>query len=238
MRPLNFILFVALLSFVTQAHGMFQDDPWLTKVMSEFEYLRHDDEAIIEWDVDIWSGRDLTKYWIKSAGGYSNSDFENANVEFVYSRAISAFWDQQFGFRQDFNTDTNENARSWLSYGFIGTAPYFVSVDARLFIGEENSSQLLIELERELMITQQWVLTPELDIVANGQTNSNYGEGSGLAEIEFSLRLGYEYKANRKFQPFIGFTAEQTFGTTRKLAKASGEGANNLELMIGVHSWF
>ena len=121
---------------------------------------------------------------------------------------------------------------------YIGTAPYFISVDARVFAGEESSSQLLIELERELMLTQEWVLTPELDIVANGRTNEQYEEGSGLAEIEFSLRLGYEHNGNRKFQPFIGVSTTQTFGRTKDILKARGSSSGDVEAVIGIHSWF
>ena len=111
-------------------------------------------------------------------------------------------------------------------------------MDARVFVGEESSSQLLVELEREMMITQEWVLTPELDIIANGRTNERFGEGSGLSEVEFSLRLGYERNGNRKFQPFVGLTARQTFGATRRLAKADGESSGDIEAIIGIHSWF
>ncbi|MBX2849945.1 MAG: copper resistance protein B [Acidiferrobacterales bacterium] len=232
------LMFVTSVLMTPPAHAMFKDDPWLTKVMFEFEYLQEDGEDVIEWDIDTWTGRDLSKFWIKSAGEYADSEFEDANIEFVYSRAVSAYWDQQFGVRHDFKPDPDGVTRNWLSYGFIGTAPYFVSVDARVFVGEESSSQLVIELEREMMITQEWVLTPELDIIANGQTNEQFNEGSGLAEIEFSLHLGYEHNGNRKFQPFVGLAASQTFGTTRRLAKADGSSSGDIEALIGIHSWF
>jgi uncharacterized protein involved in copper resistance len=88
------------------------------------------------------------------------------------------------------------------------------------------------------MITQEWVLTPELDIIANGRTNERFGEGSGFAEMEFSLRLGYERNGNRKFQPFVGLTAKQTFGATRRLVKAEGGSSGDVEAIIGIHSWF
>lgn len=233
----NFIISFMVLA-TSNAEAMFKDDPWLNKVMSEFELLQEDGENVIEWDIDAWTGRDLSKFWIKSSGEYANSEFENANIELVYSHAISAYWDQQYGVRHDFKPNPNGDTRQWLSYGFIGTAPYFIEVDARVFLGEESSSQLLVELEREMMLTQQWVLTPELDIVANGRTNERFGEGSGLAEIEFSLRLGYEHNSNRKFQPFIGLTARQTFGSTRKLTKAVNKSSGVLEAIIGIHSWF
>lgn len=233
-----FLATCALLLMNDPVHAMFKDDPWLTKVMSEFEYLQEDGEDVIEWDIDAWTGRDLSKFWVKSSGEYADSEFEDANIEFVYSQAVSAYWDQQFGVRHDFKPDPGGGTRNWVSYGFIGTAPYFVAVDARVFVGEESSSQLLIELEREMMITQEWVLTPELDIIANGRTNERFGEGSGLAEVEFSLRLGYERNGNRKFQPFIGLTANQTFGETRRLNKAEGGSSGGIEAIVGIHSWF
>lgn len=235
---LNLSIGLSLLVLSVNAQAMFKDDPWLTKVMSEFEYLQEDGEDVIEWDIDAWRGQDLSKFWVKSSGEYAGSEFEDANIEFVYSRAVSAYWDQQFGVRHDFKPDPDGDNRNWVSYGFIGTAPYFVAVDARVFVGEESSSQLLIELEREMMITQEWVLTPELDIIANGRTNERFGEGSGLAEVEFSVRLGYERNGNRKFQPFVGLTANQTFGATRRLTKAAGNSSGSIEALIGIHSWF
>ena len=226
--------------------AMDDDDPLLTKVMSEFEYLPGKEHGVLEWDLDAWVGRDLYKFWVKTSGEHAGGEVEEANIEFVYSRAVYTTWDQQFGVRHDVKPDHSglahndrlAKARNWISYGYIGTAPYFVEVDARLFVGEESSSQLLIELEREIMLTQEWVLTPEIELVANGRTNANYGEGSGLAEIEFGLRLGYERNGNRKFQPFVGLVAKQTFGGTRRFEKAEGNSSGDVEAMIGIHSWF
>jgi len=237
-KSLFFLITVFSFGLMTSsAQAMFNDDPWLTKVVSEIEYFNGDEGSVIEWDTDFWVGRDLSKYWIKSSGEYADSEFEDANIEFVYSRAKSAYWDQQFGVRHDFKTDSS-GSRNWVSYGFIGTAPYFIEVDARVFVGEQSSTQLLIEFERELMITQQWVLTPELDIIANGRTNEAFVEGSGLAEIEFSVRLGYEPNGNRKFQPFLGLTATQAFGSTRRLAESQGSDGSSLEAIAGIHFWF
>jgi len=240
-RSLNtFILLIVVLGNDIAAMG---DDPLLTKLMSELEYLPNEDDGVLEWDVDAWVGRDLQKVWLKSSGEFANSEIEEANLELVYSRAVFSTWDQQFGIRHDFKSDQDHSdqgskARNWVSFGYIGTATYFVDVDARVFFGEESSAQLLVELEREIMLTQQWVLTPEMDIVANGRTQQQFGEGSGLSEIEFSVRLGYESNGNRKIQPFIGLTANQTFAGTRRFEKAEGNSSTNVEAMFGVHFWF
>ena len=222
----------------TPAWSAMGDDPWLTKTTSEFTYLRDNGDSVLEWNVDFWAGRDLSKFWIKSSGETVGSEVEDANVEFVYSRAVYTTWDQQFGIRRDFEPNPEGDARSWLSYGYIGTAPYFVAVDARIFIGEESSTQLLIELEKEIMLTQQWVLTPELDITANGRTNEKFAEGSGLSKVEFGLRLGYERNGNRKFQPFLGLTARQSFGRTKEFEKINGRDSGSFQAMLGIHSWF
>lgn len=232
------LIFILSLSVSPQGVAMFQDDPMLSKLMFELEYIPENNDDALEWDVDAWVGRDLHKVWLKTSGEVTDSEVEEANVELVYSRAVYTTWDQQFGIRRDFKPDPNNSARDWVSFGYIGTAPYFIEVDARVFVGEDSSSQLLIELEREIMLTQEWVLTPELDIVANGRTNAAYSEGSGLAEIELSLRLGYERNGNRKFQPFVGLVGRQTYGDTKRFEKAIGNKSGSLEAMIGIHSWF
>ena len=110
MKKQTIILLSAFiwLLLANSAQAMFKDDPWLTKVMSEFEYLQEDGEDVVEWDIDAWTGRDLSKFWVKSSGEYADSEFEDANIEFVYSRAVSAYWDQQFGVRHDFKPDPDK----------------------------------------------------------------------------------------------------------------------------------
>ena len=216
------------------------DDPWLTKVMGEFEVLREEDNNVVEWEVDAWLGRDLYKFWIKTEGEYADSnkesEVESAQVDFLYSQAVSAFWDVQFGFRQDFRPKIDGDTRSWLVFGYNGTAQGFWNVDANLYVGEESSVQLDIELEKELMLTQKWVLIPEIDITFNGDTNERFGEGSGLSVIEASLRLGYE--PSRKFQPFIGISGKQTFGATKSIEESEGNKSNNLSVIAGIEFWF
>lgn len=218
--------------------AMFPDDPLLSKVMPELKSFREDGNTVVEWEADAWIGRDLQKFWLKSDGELVDSEVEKANIELLYSQAVSAYWDRQIGIRHDIEQESAATKRSWLSIGYYGTAPWFVEVDARLFIGEESSSQLLIELERELMLTQEWIITPELDLVFNGSTNPDYDEGSGLSEVEFSLSIGYERDGYRKIQPFVGLSGHQTFGGTRRFHKARGESSGDVVGLLGLRGWF
>lgn len=215
------------------------DDPLLRKTMGEIETLKEGDADVIEWEVDTWIGYDFNKLWIKTEGEYAKeegeSETESANIEMVWSHAVAPYWDRQIGIRYDFKPDEPDN-RTWLSVGFRGTAPYFWEIDANLYIGEDSSSQLNIEVEKELMLTQKWVITPEFDITVNGNTNEEYGEGSGLASIEAGIRIGYEF--SRQFQPFIGIEGKQLFGKTKKLEDAEGHDTDNLSVIAGIHFWF
>ncbi len=234
------ILFLSL-SMPSVSYSMGKsDDPWLTKVIGEIEVLRDDGADVVEWEVDAWLGRDLSKFWIKTEGEYERSDgeseVESAQFDFVYSKAVSTYWDMQFGLRQDVRPKVDGDTRTWLVFGYRGTAQGFWDIDANLYVGEESSVQLDLEFEKELMLTQKWVLIPELDATFNGDTNERFGEGSGLSVIEASLRIGYE--PNRKFQTFIGLSGTQTFGATKSIKKSEGDKSGDINLVAGIEFWF
>ncbi len=233
------ILLLGSLPSTSYAMGK-NDDPWLTKVMGELEVLREDGVDVLEWEVDAWIGRDLSKFWIKTEGEYERSDdgseVESAQLDFVYSKAVSAYWDVQFGLRQDVRPRVDGDTRTWLVFGFKGTAQGFWDVDANLYVGEESSIQLDLEFEKELMLTQKWVLIPELDATFNGDTNERFGEGSGLSVVEASLRIGYE--PSRRFQTFLGVSGKQIFGATKSIEKSEGNKSSNLSLIAGIEFWF
>jgi len=97
------------------------DDPWLSKTMGEIELLQEGEADVAEWEVDTWIGRDFHKFWIKTEGEYAREDdeseIESAQIELLYSRTVSAYWDQQFGIRSDVEPD---DGRYWLVFGYRG----------------------------------------------------------------------------------------------------------------------
>lgn len=222
----------------TNLYAMKSADPWLSKVMGEAAYSSSSEDQELEWDIDAWTGRDLQKFWLKTSGsyGFDESGIETANIELVYSKAITSNWDSQFGMRHDLKDAANNPTRNWVSFGYIGTAPYFIEIDARIFVGEESSSQILLEAEREFMLTQKWVITSELDLTVNGNTNPARDEGSGLSEINFELKLGYE--PSRQFQPFIGLGLKQLFGGSKNFVKQAGGDSGKFQALIGIEAWY
>jgi len=243
MKLHNKLLINASLAIVFQQSSVvwgmgMTDDPLLSKTMGEIELLKEGEADVAEWEIDTWIGRDFQKLWIKTEGEYASEDgeseIESAQIELLYGRTVSAYWDQQFGIRTDIEPD---NGRHWLAFGYRGLAPGFWEIDANVYLGEESSSQLNVEIEKELMLTQRWVITPEFEFTINGNTNHDFEEGSGLDNVILGARIGYETK-NRKLQPFIGVEGKQFFGTTKNIRKTLGKDTNNFSVIAGIHFWF
>ena len=110
-----------------------EDDPLLFKVMvDKLEWREAEGDNPVVWDAEAWAGKDLNKLWLKTEGEYADGRTEAGFAEALYSRAVSAYWDLQVGWRHDFRPRPN---RDWFAIGFQGLAPYWFEVDATLYAG-------------------------------------------------------------------------------------------------------
>ena len=228
------LLIISILLLPATVIADAEDDPVLTKVMIDQLETRDvggDNEFV--WDIQGWVGKDLTKFWIKSEGERSSGETEEAEVQFLYSRALSTYWDFQAGIRHDFEPSPS---RDWLAIGFMGLAPYFFEIDTALFIGESGRTALRFEAEYELLFTQRLILTPEIEVNFYGQDDVDIGIGSGLSDLEVGLRLRYEIR--REFAPYIGVNWSKLFGNTADFARIAGEKSSETQLVIGLRAWF
>lgn len=215
-----------------QAGG--QDDPLLGKVMiDQLEVRDADDERPRVLEAQAWLGHDLHKLWFKADVERVDSENEEAELQALYNRAIAPYWDLQLGLRQDFRP---EPKRSWAVFGVQGLAPYWFEVDAALFLGESGRSALRMSAEYELMLTQQWVLSPELEVGAYSQNDPDLGTGSGLSDVQGGLRLRYEVR--REFAPYIGVNWNRKYGRAADYARQDGEDVEDSQLVFGVRAWF
>jgi len=185
-------------------------------------------------EADAWIGKDLNKAWFKADIERIDGETKQAEVQARFSRAIAPFWDFQLGLRHD--SKPAEETRSWAVLGLRGLAPYFFDIDAALYIGEEGRTQLGFDTEYEVMLTQQWVLSPELQVNLFGKSDAVLGQGSGLSDIELGLRLRYEIK--REFAPYIGVNLESKFGETADFAQDKGEDTSDVQYVAGIRAWF
>lgn len=201
-----------------------------------FEYRSTDkDTEAVLWDVQGWIGRDYNKLFIESEGEYSLDEdrVESAQVELLYGRAISSFWDVRAGVRYDFEPTPE---RAFAVLGVQGLAPQWFEVDANLYLSDEGDLSFGLEAEYDILLTQRWILQPRMELELSAQDMPEYGIGQGFTGIELGLRLRYEI--SRKFAPYIGVSWETALGETANLIESSGGDPNALAFVAGVKFWF
>ena len=231
----NKMIFALLgLVFSSSVFAMGDDDPIVTKVMIdqlETRVTNGDDPLVLE--ASAWIGKDLNKFVIKADVEQVKGVTEELELQALYSRAIDPYWDFQVGLRQD---QKPTPVRNWLALGFSGVAPYWFEVDSTLFIGESNRVALRLKAEYEVMITQKWVLSPEIEVNLYSKDDAETGAGTGLANTQLGLRLRYEVK--REFAPYIGINWNKMYGNTANFAKNAGSNVESSQIVAGIRAWF
>lgn len=212
-------------------HG---DNPVVTKAMFDQLELHNEDGATpFVVDAQVWIGNDLNKLWLKADVEKRDGKIEEAEVQALYSRAITPYWDLQMGLRQDVKPSPT---RTWGALGVHGLSPYFFEVDAAVFVGESGKTALRFTAEYELLFTQQLILSPDIEVNFHGQDDWETGAGSGLSDFTAGLRLRYEIK--RELAPYIGVEWHKKMGDTANLAELKGETSSDTSLVAGVRIWF
>ncbi len=225
---------VIWLSAADDATADTKDDPLLlTVILDQVEMRDATGDDTFSWDVEGWLGKDLDKFWFKTKGERTGGNTDDAELQFLYTKAIDRYWDFQLGVRYDFEPSPS---RSWAVVGIKGLAPYFFDIDAALFIGESGRTAFRFEAEYELLLTQRLILTPDIEISLHDKNDPMTGIGSGLSDIEAGLRLRYEIR--REFAPYIGINWSRLFGNTADFARTAGESTSETQLVIGLRAWF
>jgi len=193
------------------------DDPIVTKVMiDQLETRITDGYDPLVLEAQAWIGKDFNKFVIKADVEQVNGETEELELQALYSKAIDVYWDLQIGVRQDRNLKPTPN-RDWLTIGFQGVAPYWFEIDTALFFGEDSQVGLRFSAEYEWMITQRWVLSPEIEFNIHSKDDEATGTGSGLSDSQLGIRLRYEIK--REFAPYIGINWNKKYGNTAAFAQ-------------------
>ncbi len=220
------------LSFLAHAGGV-DDDPILTKVMGEIETRSTVGSNPKVWAVDAWVGKDLEKIWIKTEGEKLDGKTTEAELQVLYSKAVTPFWDLQYGIKKDFKPTPS---RTWGVIAAKGLAPYLLEVDASLFVGESGRTAVRLDLEYEYMFSQKLVLSPEVEVNFFGKNDEATGTGEGLSNIEAGLRLRYEL--SREFAPYVGVNWGKKYGNTATFANNEGEDVEDAQIVTGIRFWF
>ena len=185
-------------------------------------------------NAEAWYGGDINKLWLKTEieGAFGRKP-EQAEVQALYSRAIDPWWNLQAGVRYDLRPNPE---RAYLVLGIEGLAPYWLEVDAAVFVSNKGDVSARFEVENDLRLTQKLILQPRIELDLAAQDVPAIGVGSGLSTAELGLRLRYEIK--REFAPYVGVAYERAFGDTADFRRAAGDKAGGWNFLAGVRLWF
>jgi copper resistance protein B len=202
--------------------------------LEQLEYRTGAGADTFTWDAQGWVGGDFNKLWAKTEGEHEvGGDLERAELQLLYSRAISANWDFQAGARVDVRP---EPERGFAAFGFKGLAPYFFEVDAAAFVSHKGEVSARLEAEYDVLLTQRLIAKPSLEMNFAAQEVAARGIGSGLNDVELGLRVRYEIV--REVAPYVGVAWERKVGATADLARRAGKDVDALKFVVGLRVWF
>lgn len=203
-------------------------------MLNTAEARLHDGRDGYAWRGEVWIGGDINRFVVKSEGeGVQGEGAESAEVQALYSRAISPYFDVQAGLRQDFKPHPS---RTYASVGLEGLAPYGWEASAAAFLSDHGDLSARLEGSYDFRLTQNLILQPRAEINLAASNVDELGVGSGMSDAELGLRLRYHLA--REFAPYVGVVHLRKFGRTADLARAAAEDPSETSLVLGVRAWF
>ncbi len=203
-------------------------------ILDRFEATSEDGDEGYAWDVQVWYGGDIHRVWWKSEGESTiDGDVEHAELQLLYSRAVTPYFDLQGGVRQAYRP---EGDRTDLVLGVQGLAPYWFEVDGALFLSNKGELTARAQAEYDLRLTQRLILQPRAEILLSAQDIPEFGIGTGISNVLTGARLRYEI--TRSFAPYVGVEWSGAVGDTHDLIKANGDDPDATRVVIGVRALF
>ena len=194
----------------------------------------NDGGEVALWDVQGWIGGDYNKLWIESEGEWKRGEgVEKANIEVLYARSITSFWNLRGGVRYDIEPKPE---RTFGVLSLQGLSPYFFETEFNAYVDHEGRVSFNVEVEFDIRLTQRLVLQPRVESDLAVQDAPEYDLGSGFTKIELGARLRYEI--SRKFAPYVGVSWESALGETKDIILRKGGDPGSVSLVTGVRLWF
>lgn len=205
-------------------------------LFDRLEYAPDAEGDALSVDVTGWYGGAYDRLWYRA-------DVEQPTVgnggegeaELFYGRLVTPYWDALAGVRVDQQWGGEGKRRAHLAVGFIGLAPNRFELSPTLYLSQDGDLSARLEAEYQLLVTQQLVAEPELELNAALQEVPEFGVGRGLNDVELGLRFRYEF--TRKFAPYVGYTWTRRFGGSAGFAREDGESVSDGSLVAGLRIW-
>jgi len=185
------------------------------------------------WEAQASFGGDIDRVLLTTEGeGRLRQGLDSAELQALYARAITPYFNLQAGVRQDFAP----LGRTYATVGFQGLVPYWFDLQGALFLSTRGELLGRVEGTYDLRLTQRLILQPRVELNLAAQDTLQTQTGSGLSNAELGVRLRYEII--REFAPYIGVSYDQKVGKTADYARARGEDPAAVSFVAGIRAWF
>ena len=186
------------------------------------------------WEGEAWFGGDINRLQLKAEGeGAVGEKIEDVELQALYSRAISPFWNAHVGVRYDIAPNPS---RTYAVVGVEGVAPYWLHLTSQLFLSDKGDVRARVEGSYDERITQKLIFQPRAEFNLAAQNMPAIGVGSGLSAFEIGARLRYEIK--KEFAPYVGVEWSKKTGDTARYARLAGEKPDSVNFVAGIRFWF
>lgn len=206
---------------------------WRKLMVETAEFRSGDGEDGYGWEGQYSLGGDINRLVLKSEGEGEGGDLEQAEVQALYSRAITPYFNLQAGVRHDIRPRPE---RTYAVIGVEGLAPYWFELGAFAFLSDEGELSGRVEGSFDLRLTQRLVLEPRAELDFAAEDAPDLGLGSGFTTAETGLRL--RYAITPEFAPYLGVHYERRLGDTADIARAGGEDVEAVRFVAGARAWF
>lgn len=187
-----------------------------------------DDHLLLDSALTIGEG--TNQFIVEMAGGSeTRTAFDDFEVVGLYSRALSETAALRLGVRHDMRAGSDLTyAAAGLTFeplpGLAAEHMFFVSQDGDLTGGGE----LILGID----LASRLVLEPRLAFGWSAQAIPAEDLGSGLTDVEASLRL--RHALSDSFNVYTGVVHERLLGSTRTIAAAAGDPFRVTRAIVGL----
>lgn len=192
------------------------------------------------WDGELWAGGDYNRLLIRSEGTVTGGKLYDGTQEFLYSRAISTYFNLVTGVRTDLDSNPT---RTWFALGVEGLSLYEFEVAPTFYVGSDGRVSGKLEGWYDIPLTNRLILQPQAELDFYSKNDRARGIGHGLSDIDAGIRIRYEF--SRKFAPYLGAVWDGPVGYARKMFNRSksvnrweGTRPPAFRFTFGMRTWF
>jgi len=139
---------------------------------------RFGDTNSFRWSGEAWLGTDENRLWLRSEGTLADGRVDDGQHELLYARPISTYFNAMVGGRYD---GDSAPGRGWGAIGIEGLAPLFFRVAATGYVSGDGHLAAKLEGSYDLLLTQQLILQPQVEMNFYTRDDPARDVGSGLA---------------------------------------------------------